>query len=95
MYDPVLNEWTEPVIGVILPHEREKHCMVPVGKKVYVIGGKLINKQNMRSRPRYNFTLNAKLNTLNLDLLIHVFTFFVIADLFDSLYRKMNVKDLF
>ena len=50
MYDPVLNEWTEPVIGVILPHEREKHCMVPVGKKVYVIGGKyartcsLINK---------------------------------------------------
>lgn len=74
--------------------------MVPVGKKVYVIGGKYartcsLRKQNMRSRHRYNFTLNAKLNTLSLDILIRVFTFFVIADLFDSLYRKMNVKDLF
>lgn len=42
MYDPVMNEWTEPVLGVILPHEREKHCMVPVGKKVFVIGGQCI-----------------------------------------------------
>lgn len=40
MYDPIMNEWTEPVIGVILPHEREKHAMVPVGKKIYIMGGK-------------------------------------------------------
>lgn len=55
MYDPVMNEWTEPVLGVILPHEREKHCMVPVGKKVFVIGGQCIEnvfRERERGRGR-------------------------------------------
>lgn len=50
MYDPVMNEWTEPVLGVILPHEREKHCMVPVGKKVFVIGGRGFDQETFSEK---------------------------------------------
>lgn len=53
MYDFVMNEWMELVYGVILFYEREKYCMVFVGKKVFVIGGQCIeNVFRERERER-------------------------------------------
>ncbi|XP_060067101.1 kelch-like protein 13 [Ylistrum balloti] len=40
VYDAVANEWDEPIQGIILPHEREKHNMVSVGKYIYVVSGR-------------------------------------------------------
>ncbi|KAJ8309155.1 hypothetical protein KUTeg_014029 [Tegillarca granosa] len=39
-FDPLTNTWEEPVDGIKLPHEREKHNMISVGKRVYILGGR-------------------------------------------------------
>ncbi|XP_063425679.1 kelch-like protein 13 [Mytilus trossulus] len=49
-YDPITNEWTEPLPGVILPHEREKHNMISVGKRVVVIGGRGFDQETFSEK---------------------------------------------
>ena len=37
VFDPLTQEWTDPCPNIVLPHEREKHLMVPVKKDMICI----------------------------------------------------------
>ena len=42
MFDPLTQSWTDPCPNIVLPHEREKHLMVPVKKdQIYIMSGKM------------------------------------------------------
>ncbi|XP_045170233.2 beta-scruin-like [Mercenaria mercenaria] len=40
VYDLLTDRWTDPCPNIVLPHDREKHLMVPVKNNIYVMAGR-------------------------------------------------------
>ncbi|KAK6180932.1 hypothetical protein SNE40_008896 [Patella caerulea] len=51
MYDPVENTWCEPLEGIALPQERDKHNMVAVGiTKIFILGGRGFDNETISEK---------------------------------------------
>lgn len=87
-YDPITDEWTEPIQGVILPHEREKHNMVSVGRRVVVIGGKLfINDTILKSKQKKKNKIIAFENINAITFICHL------RQTFETRQKRNNFKE--